>query len=270
LAFELGVAIFLKVNLIFMVEFYSIDINGRELKSLYQLPNLGDECASVTIGKRRNEFWGSNGTPPSKTYHRKVVPEDYDRNFVYMMIAIKPPYEIDNFINFHLNYYLSIQNSSKDKYIKHIKYVILPIVKEIKDKAVYVDLINEWVEKNDVINNHEKAPIMSIINTGDIHAPVQFQQGVSNSKQTQEINYKTEDIKELFLSIKKDIETLNTSIVNEFSTEIEYALKQIEKGKDIKPQLKNIGQLIKDVGINVFANLVASPIYESIKPLLGF
>ena len=50
---------------------------------------------------------------------------------------------------------------------------------------------------------------------------------------------------------------------------MDYAIAQLERNKDIKPQLLNIGLLIKDVGISTFSNLLAAPISELIKPYLG-
>ena len=81
-------------------------------------------------------------------------------------------------------------------------------------------------------------------------------------------NYSQADITEFFKLLNKDIESLESEKADDFRTEIEYASKQINKGKDIKSQLKNIGGLMKDVGINVLANVIASPIYEIVKPHL--
>ena len=110
-------------------------------------------------------------------------------------------------------------------------------------------------------NNH--------INIGDINSPTQFQQGSDNSNQTQEIIYSQENINELFTLLKADFDKLSIDVREDLKSEIEYASKQLDKGKSVKTQLLNIGGLVKDVGINVFANLLASPIFEVIKPTLG-
>ena len=51
--------------------------------------------------------------------------------------------------------------------------------------------------------------------------------------------------------------------------EMKYALKQLEKENDIKPQLLNIGSLISNVGLPIFTSLTSSGIFEVIKPFLG-
>ena len=107
------------------------------------------------------------------------------------------------------------------------------------------------------------------ISVGDINSPTQFQQGSDNSSQTQEINYSKENINQLFTLLKADFDKLSVEVREDLKSEIEYASKQLDKGKSVKTQLSNIGSLVKDVGINVFANLLASPIYEILKPALG-
>ncbi len=107
------------------------------------------------------------------------------------------------------------------------------------------------------------------INVGDINSPALFQQGSPNSSQAQTVNYSTEDLATLFSVLKADFDKLSNELKEDLNSEIEYSLKQFDKGKSVTTQLKNIGGLIKDVGINVFANLIASPIFEAMKPALG-
>lgn len=101
------------------------------------------------------------------------------------------------------------------------------------------------------------------------NSPIQLQQNSNNSNQIQNLSYSESDLKEFFELLKSELENLPSDIADEINTEIEYAEKQIEKKRDIKTQLLNIGNLIKDVGINTFANLLASPIFEMVKPFLG-
>ncbi|NTW32134.1 MAG: hypothetical protein HGB12_05855 [Bacteroidetes bacterium] len=110
---------------------------------------------------------------------------------------------------------------------------------------------------------------MTIIKTGNVNAPMQIQQNVNGSQQTQQINYSKENITELFSLLKKDIEQLNKDLSDEFKTEMDYAIKLLNKGKDIKSPLLNIGSLIKSIGISVFSNIITSPIFEIMKPWLG-
>ncbi len=132
--------------------------------------------------------------------------------------------------------------------------------------------MEQWLKAKE--NNAEKDKIGQVVNNntiqfGDIHAPFQFQQSSNHSIQTQSNHYRTEDIQKVFELLSKDIQKINEKIREDFAMEMDYAVKQLNKGKDIKPQLLNIGTLMKDVGLGVFANVIASPIYEVIKPSLG-
>ena len=251
-----------------MNEFYSIGPLNKELDNPYQLNNLGTEIPMVSFGKRSSSYWGDSGKS-SETYYRKTTPKDYDGNFAYRLSIINPPYDLSKFLDYHLDHYLTITKGIKEKFIKHIKYVIIPLVIKKREKEVYISLIEEWLEENDTNRKLKQMPTMNIITTGDINSPTQFQQDVKGSNQTQKINYTIEEIKDLFQYLKKDIETLSLAQAEDFRLEMEYALKQLERGNNAKDQLWSIGKLIKDIGINVFANLVASPIYELLKPFLG-
>jgi small-conductance mechanosensitive channel len=101
------------------------------------------------------------------------------------------------------------------------------------------------------------------------NATAQIQQNTNHSNQTQNLTYSKENIEELFSLLKSDLERLNEEQREELKLEIENAIKQLEKGKDIKSRLHTIGGLIKDIGIEVFVSLVASPIINSLKPILG-
>lgn len=251
-----------------MSPFYSIKKSNQLTNSPYQLDNLGEERPMVTIGRAANSFWGTEGTP-SKTYYRKTTVADYDNNFAYRIVSLKPPYDLSKFLDYHLSCYLLNENSEKEIFLKQIKYVILPLVKKRKNSEIYIDLLNEWLEKNDLAKNQKTINAMNTINIGNINAPTQFQQDSNNSIQTQNINPDIESLGTFFNLLRKDIELLSSNLKEEFESEINYSIRQLEKGKQIKEQLLNIGGLIKDVGINVFANLIASPIYESFKLLLG-
>ncbi len=127
---------------------------------------------------------------------------------------------------------------------------------------MYLESLDEEPQIPIQINNHT-------IQVGDVSSPIQIQQNSNSSTQTQEIKISHTDFNEFTNLLRQDILNLSDNQKEEFNTEIEYAKKQLDKGKSISPQLKNVGGLIKDVGINVFANLLASPIYETLKPFLG-
>jgi hypothetical protein len=125
----------------------------------------------------------------------------------------------------------------------------------------YLETLEEEVETPIQSNNQ--------ITIDTINAPLQLLQGSNNSTQTQNVHYSQENIHEFFSLLKADIVTLKAELQEDFNSEIAYVVKQQNKGKDVKQQLLNIGGLMKDIGMNVFGNVIASPIFEVIKPLLG-
>lgn len=58
--------------------------------------------------------------------------------------------------------------------------------------------------------------------------------------------------------------------VKDLQLNIDYAKREISKGRLPKEQLFNIGQTIGAVGTSVLANIIAHPITAQIAPLLGF
>ena len=127
---------------------------------------------------------------------------------------------------------------------------------------MYLESLDEEPQIPIQINNNT-------IHVGDVSSPLQIQQNSSNSSQTQNIEISQTDFNEFAKLLRLDIQNLEDGQKEDFNTEIEYAQKQLDKGKSITVQLKNIGGLIRDVGVNVFANVLASPIWEILKPFLG-
>ncbi|MCS3797860.1 hypothetical protein [Niastella sp. OAS944] len=102
----------------------------------------------------------------------------------------------------------------------------------------------------------------------NVYSPVQLLQASTHSSQHQVAQQSPEVIIDFLEKLEKVIIQLESSFQSEFQMEIDYARKQLKRSNPVIQQLKNIGNLMKDVGVNVFANLIASPIYETIKPLL--
>ena len=111
----------------------------------------------------------------------------------------------------------------------------------------------------------------NVINVGDVSGNFQIQQNTENSYQTQNISFSKNDFSEFYKVLKADIEQniQNAEITEELLSELEYANRQVNKNRDIKQQLQDIGSVIKTVGIGVFTNLISSPIFEIFKPMLG-
>ena len=247
-----------------MNEFYSIGEETSEPKDSFQLKNLGAKKPSITIGGF-GRSWDGSPNNSSTTIYTNVTTEDYDRLFADKLTKIKPPYEINKLLDYHLGYYLSKNIGLKDKFLKHVKYVVIPEVKKKKDKEVYADLINEWLKEN----TEPMKDNVNKLNIGDINAPTQILIDSNGAVQNQTVNYSKESILELFELIKTDLIDMQSEFKDDLLTEVENATKHLKNNKDITSRLKTIGGLIKDIGINVFANLAAAPLYDNIKPLLG-
>lgn len=89
------------------------------------------------------------GTSKSSTFYRSTTAGDYDRQFANRLVKTKPPYEIDKMLNHHFDHYVLRFPEQENVFLKHIKYVVLPLIEKMKDKSVYVELLNIWIqEKN--------------------------------------------------------------------------------------------------------------------------
>ncbi len=251
-----------------MNEFYSISQENEKPQSVYQLKNLGKQTIMAIVGKPVRGDWGERHSYESQTFYRDTTAEDYDNEFVRKLMGIKPPYDLYKILDYHLNHYLTTKGGDKLRFIKQIRYVVLPIVKKRKNSDVCVELILDWINEIEMKKDNKKQSDFTL-KIGEINAPTQLQVNSDNSTQKQQISYTKEDVKKLFDELKKDIESFNDELKEEFQIEIDSALKQLNKGKNIGSRLLTIGSLIKDIGISVFANLIASPIFEMMKPTLG-
>lgn len=250
------------------------DISNDENLPYEELPlrNLGRQQIFAIVGGRRgSDHWGTSGTA-SKTTYTDTTPEHYDRQFLYKLQKWKPVYDIDRLVEYHYAYYTSKHPQGHNEFLKHMRYVILPQLKKIKNNEVCVELFEQWLDqKTPKIKEDLKSSIVNhnTIKIGSIHAPAQFQQNSDNSVQTQHNHYQKEEIRKAFALLEKDIQNVNEQIRKDFAMEMDYAITQLERDRDIKPQLQNIGALIKAVGMGTFTNLLAAPIFELVKPHLG-
>lgn len=251
-----------------MNEFYSIAKENEDLENPLQLEHLGNQRVIAIVGSYNRSGW--ERSRESQSYYAPVTKEDYDGLFASRLINIRPPYELNVFLDFHFSYYTKEFVGSEHKFLNHMKYVVLPlIIRRYKHKEEYKELFEQWLEEKGLRSTKPMTSITNHITTGDINAPVQFQQNSEKSSQSQHVIYSNQDVKEMLELIHQDIQSLKHDIKEELSFEVDNALKYLEKGKDVSSRLKTIGGLIKDVKVNVFANLIASPIFESIRPLLG-
>ncbi|GAA4100566.1 hypothetical protein [Mucilaginibacter panaciglaebae] len=252
-----------------MNPFFDISTSENLPPEALPLNNLGNQRIMAMVGRPSRNDWGGRSYESNAIY-TDTVPEDYDDQFAYKLNKWKPVYDIDKVINHHYDFYLSENSHGHDNFLKHMRYVILPKLKSRKSSEACIELFEKWLDIK-MPNSRSNTPhiVNNSINLGNINAPVQFQQNSENSVQTQ-YNYSQKDqVKELFNLLTKDIEMVNEKIRSDFAMEMNYAVAQLAKDKDIKPQLLSIGGIIKDVGIGTFTNLLASPIYEIVKPMLG-
>ncbi|HPS18421.1 MAG TPA: TIR domain-containing protein [Bacteroidales bacterium] len=109
---------------------------------------MGETTPGIIFGSSKRDPFSGQNKYQSNTIYKKVIPEDYDRLFADTLIKIKPPYEIDGFLDYHLNYFLKKVEDNKELFLKQMKYVIMPIIKKKQGKEVYVELFDKWIEEH--------------------------------------------------------------------------------------------------------------------------
>jgi hypothetical protein len=225
------------------------DISPDQNLSIDALPLycLGKQRIYATIGRKGSDFWGTSGTA-STNHYIDVVAGDYDNQFVYKLQKWKPVYEIEQLIEHHYQYYITGHTQGHDVFLKHMRYEILSKLKKKNNTEDLCELFEQWLNRKAPKGNEPNRPqtVNNTINVGSVNAPAQFQQNSNHS-----------------------IQSVNEQIRKDFAMEMDYAITQLQKDKDIKPQLLNIGALMKAVGMGTFTNLLAAPIFELIKPYLG-
>lgn len=126
-------------------KFYSL--KGTSQESDHQLSNLGDKMAHMIIGGigRRSKYdWDGHSPGESTTFYRNTTAEDYDKTFADKVYKTKPPYQIDTLLDFHFKAYVE-KGENRETFLKHMKYVIIPLVTKMRDSEIYVTLLNEWI-----------------------------------------------------------------------------------------------------------------------------
>jgi hypothetical protein len=85
--------------------------------------------------------------------HTKL--EDYDVEFYKRILRLKPVYILSEFLDYHYESFCSI-NEDKELFLKHIQYVILPRLKNIKRSEIF-EIANEWLNKcrNKILKEQE-------------------------------------------------------------------------------------------------------------------
>lgn len=235
-----------------MNTFYVISEEGQQTNE-FDIQYFGDVIGHNQVYK------AGGGSIGLKRVSKPATSAEYDMKFRALMYTIKPIYKIPSFLDYHLEKYTGNPN----EFISQIKYVILPQV-ERGNRPSYAKIVQDWLDEKNP--KYESKSYM--ISTGDINAPIQIQQNSDNSSQVQKITYSKENINDLFGLIREDIKNIDKEIREDFDLEMNYAVKQLSKEKDIQPQLLSLGELIKNVGLPIFTGLTSSGLFEIIKPFV--
>jgi hypothetical protein len=217
------------------------------LRKTYEIAKAHHSTSPTSV------FFGLSKTRPYNLRTREFVNNDKERSGYIIGESLElNQIEVDSIVTYFSDREIGYMNSSLGLRKFNITQRGIMYLESLEEEHFIPVQIQ---------NNH--------ITLRDINSPTQFQQSSNNSVQFQGIAQTKENIKELFSLLKTDMEKLNSEQKDDLKSEIEYASRQLDKGNSVKTQLLNIGILIKDVGISVFANLIASPIFEIMKPALG-
>ncbi|MGN6637412.1 MAG: hypothetical protein ACTHJ8_00760 [Mucilaginibacter sp.] len=143
-----------------MNPFFDISEKGELPEDALALKNLGSQRAWITSGRRGSDFWGTPDTP-GKTIYRNTTDEDYDQQFVYKLYRWKPIYNIDQVIEYHYNYYL-VNNKPQNDFLKHMRYVILPILKKKPNSEVCTQLFEQWLQDKETESKAQPVTIANL------------------------------------------------------------------------------------------------------------
>jgi hypothetical protein len=253
-----------------MNPFFDISTQSDLPDGAHQLENLGSQRIFASFGKRIRGDWGERDHYQSSHVYTDVTAEDYDHQFVSRLLRVKPSYKIDGLIDHHFNFYVSDNAGGKELFLEHMRYEILPLLKKRSTNEAYIELFEKWIN-NKKMKPEEKnnQTINNTINVGTVNAPLQFQQNTSHATQVQHNNLQKDQLKDFFEILRDDLQAMDENIRKDFAMEMDYAVAQLERNRDVQPQLTTIGSLMKDVGLGTFTNLLAAPIFEIVKPLLG-
>ncbi len=128
-----------------MNPFFEISEDEKLPDEALALRSLGTRQAWIMVGRRRSDYWGTPGTE-SKTFYRDTTMEDYDGLFVDKICRWKPIYDLQKVVEHHYNYYKQNNGNGKDDYSKHMRYVILPLLKKRRNNEVCIELFEKCLE----------------------------------------------------------------------------------------------------------------------------
>lgn len=258
-------------------EFYSVAEEGQEPKDEFQLKHMGERRSWLSFGKNksRNNYGDIESnwhTLPddAKRIYKSIDQGSYDLQFIEKMLKIRPVYNIVKLVEYHLSYHTSIGGDRRTFYF-HVKYEILGHIQKWGVLSLQAEVLKDWLQHTFANSNFPNAPIMHSININNNQGPVQLQIDSDNSTQNINSGASLEELKMFLLQLKNITESLTKEQSQALVPEINSALMDINSNKQVEPStLSKIGGLLKDIGVNVVANLIATPIPDAISSLFGF
>jgi len=232
-----------------MNDFYSIVEEHSKKVSTYQLENLGPH-REMSFGSVKKDGYG--GTQVNRqSILSKTTPADYDSAFAFRISRIKPPYELEKFLDFHLHHYENVHEGKMEKFALHMKYVIAPLLKSRDNSNLYTELLNLWINKKTMdhknqFGNTSIAGNGNIVNiaAGNIH-----QEGVfSNADQSSYDKLKDFGVDETQISkLKKIIEDNKENTPSLMSKALNW-VAEVGKSLAVKGLTENLPQITEYIG----------------------
>lgn len=250
-------------------EFFAISKEKEKVENDFELMNLGDQRVFMITGKRVRDDWGYSNNYVSETSYTNTDSEDYDNCMASKLHYFDPIYELGNVLDYHLEYYLSEKNGDKDKFIKHIKYTIIPKIKNsnYKHREECIELVLEWINTHTQSNIKMNSPSNIEVKGSFNNSPILIQNNSDNSNQSIQIT--NEQIDSFLKLLKEDLENIKSDVKDELLEEISKVESNLSKGKNISSRISTVWNMVKEIGISLFSKTTASLIYETVKVPLG-
>jgi hypothetical protein len=250
-------------------EFFAISKEKEKVENDFELMNLGDQRVFMITSKRVRDDWGYSKNYVSETSYTNTHSGDYDNSMASKLHYYDPIYELGNILDYHLEYYLTERNGDKNKFIKHIKYTIIPIIKKGNNnhKEECIELVLEWINAHTQSNIKMNTPSKIEVKGSFNNSPILIQNNSDHSNQSLQVT--NEQIDSFLKLLKEDLENIKSDIKDELLDEISKAESNLSKGKNISSRISTVWSLVKEIGVSLFSKTTASLIFETIKVPLG-
>lgn len=90
---------------------------------------------------------GHGNISGGKSFSSPTTQKDYDEDFFQALMEIEPAYKVHDFLTYHFEFYKRNNLGEEEIFIKHIQYVILPMIK-YTIRPEYTELTLTWLNKN--------------------------------------------------------------------------------------------------------------------------